>query len=385
MQIKRLLTMTFCASAVLAQTPTGLKAPLVDSDKGGILRPVMGGDGGGSTEDVNCAGKVVCPVGTIVTFNTSRMNIPFKLATIEDGSINAGAPMAFFAEPFFEQMSNTLNSVSQGSVYDRVMAVKNYYDNVQNMASAMQSGETVYFAYATMVASVVYAVADLFARENIRWRGYSFHVPVAANYSITCQLKGGWDKPRNRVVLNGAGAVAIDYQEQLVSDRPKNWQVRLEPGYYYLSVGLGSGTSNVFHTAGSLSSVILSESSPVTFQVPMVLASKTISVEALMPYPGATTTVTVRLPTQSEVDAIQFPNLLDGSKPSLTPAMPLLTESGPDIPLLYRQLLETGSNYCFRFTYPYGVEAQGATIGPDGVEFHLRNDGPMMDQQCSRY
>ncbi len=329
--------------------------------------------------------KVVCPVGTIVTFNTKRMNIPFRLATIEDGSINAGSPMAMFAEPFFEMMSNTLNNVSQGTAYDRVMAVSNYFSDIQDMAAQMESSGSVYTAYATMVASVVYAIADLFARENIRWRGYYFHVPVTANYSITCQLKGGWDKPRNRVVLNGAGTVLIDYQEQLVSDRPKNWQVHPEPGFYYLSVGLGSGTSNVFHTAGSLSNVILSETTPVTFQVPMVLASKTIDVGSQMPYQGATTTVTVRLPTQSEVDAIQFPNLLDGSKPSLTPAMPLPIESSPVIPLLYRQLLETGSNYCFRFIYPYGVGAQGTTFGPDGVEFHLQNAGSIMDQQCSRY
>ncbi len=346
---------------------------------------VMGGDGGGTTQDVTCAGKVVCPVGTVATFNTKRMNVPFQAVTIEQGSIDWGAPMAYFAEPYFEQMSTALNAVSQGTVYDRVMAVKKYSNDLQNMGSSMESAGTAAAAYATMVATVVYAVGDMLAQNNIQWRGYFFHVPVGANYVITCQLKGGWDKPNNKVILSGAGTTPIDYHEQLVSDRSKTWQLHLEPGPYYLSVGLGGGSSIVFHTAGTLGSVILTESNPVTFQVPMVLASSTVDVTSLMPNPGDTATVAVRLPTQDQVNALQFPDLLDGSKPTLSPIMPLPIEAGPNIPLLYRQLLETGSNYCFRFIYPSGTTNTAPVTTDHQVLFSLRNEGLMVEQDCSIY
>lgn len=108
---------------------------------------------------------------------------------------------------------------------------------------------------------------------NISSRTYQFYLPVKGRYRIKCTLVGGIDSPNNKVKMVGPNGIVIDYQEQKwLNDGDHDFLLDIPQGSYFLTMSLGSGTSSVFHSAGTLKDVSLDDPSYCTWTAPVVVA-----------------------------------------------------------------------------------------------------------------
>lgn len=152
-------------------------------------------------------------------------------------------------------------------------------------------------------------LVDTLQSFNIGHREYAFYAPVAGPYRVRAKLTGGWDKPRNRVIISGPeGSNQVD-DDNPMRDVTKDYWVHLEAGPHSVSVQLGSGESAVFHNAGTLEAIELDSPSPIQWETPVLVGYGQPLVTQLMPAPGDTATYTVNFTIPNKAS---FPNLLDG-------------------------------------------------------------------------
>ena len=146
-------------------------------------------------------------------------------------------------------------------------------------------------ASGTLAIGMAYNFAAFYAEvANTQSRSYQFYLPVSGMYRISCSLVGGIDYPRNRVRMIGSNGSVIDYQDQLAFDSTIHFYQFISHGSYTITLSLGSGSSSVFHNAGTLSSVLLDDPNWPTWTTPVLVAQARGDLPA---YIGSTVTYQV--------------------------------------------------------------------------------------------
>ena len=156
------------------------------------------------------------------------------------------------------------------------------------------------------------AMAQIIAADsNTQFRYYMFYVPVRSNYSVQAFLKGDWDRPRNRVVITApTGATVLNYEEQLGSNQHRVFSLTLEPGIYTAMVGLGGGSSILFHTAGDLEGVMLDSPTTISWSMAVVVQQNIYNLLDYLPNPGSTANLPI---TFYGYPSGNSSNIIDGS------------------------------------------------------------------------
>lgn len=219
-----------------------------------------------------------------VNFNVSKMKINHKLSSVSNYDN--------FFWSFMDSMLDTYKLKGDERAARTICSDPNFASTVET------------FMYAASFASLV----DFAQSFNVGSRTYTFMVPAKANYRIEARLTGGIDHPRNRVIISGAGFSRELDNDSPGSDVTKIYNVTLDKGVYSVTMCLGTGSSAVFHNAGTLTSVYLD--GQASWKEEIVIGSGGDMVLATMPYVGATVTsrVKYRIPNESD-----FENILVGS------------------------------------------------------------------------
>ncbi len=231
-------------------------------------------------------------------FQATRMNMPATLVTM--GSYDD------FWDKSMQAMINSYNHSGEPTAGGNPD-----WNTVQRFVSDL-TGDTGFAASieAFMIGNAFAGLISTLQSFNIGHREYTFLVPAAGPYTIVAHLTGGIDKPRNRVVLSTpSGNVQLD-DDNPSSDRDKSYTVNLQPGIYGLSMQLGSGSSALFHNAGTLTSVTLSSPTPVSWTSEIIVTCGKTNIVTTMPEPGSV--YTTNLPYVVPV-ASDFPNVLSGT------------------------------------------------------------------------
>jgi hypothetical protein len=229
-------------------------------------------------------------------FHVARMNVPARLVT-------AGSYDGFWDTA----IANMVDAYQHGGQTQQGQDWNSFQGYVSDF-----TGDTGFAASieAFMIGNVFAGFVSTLQSLNMQHRDYEFLVPAAGQYRIVAHLTGDFDKPRNRVVLNGpGGSIQLD-DDNPSSDRDKAYVVNLTPGTYSLSMLLGTGWSATFHNAGTLTSVTLDNPTPVDWAGEIVLAAGSTPILANASVPGVAFTATLpyRVPTTTD-----FTNVLAGS------------------------------------------------------------------------
>jgi len=266
-------------------------------------------------------------------------------------SIVFGSTSLLFAQTYRQVDGVPLSTIEATLVADQTISARQFAIQAPEVAfssgdhsdqlmfsfARSMAGSSIYYglalnatAYAVLFSyllgvfgptSILFAAADMGAAINTQTRYYEFFIPVNGNYSFVCFLKGDIDFPRNRVILkNYSGQSFIEESHQLGGNETREYTRFLPRGGYIMSVGLGSGSSVILHTAGSLSSVRLNESATRSWTFPVIVAKNSISVPDLLPNIGSTAEIAVDFtgfpPNSNEncidADPFVFSNLRPG-------------------------------------------------------------------------
>jgi hypothetical protein len=169
--------------------------------------------------------------------------------------------------------------------------------------------------------TIAFFAADMGASLNTATRYYEFYAPVDGYYLLHCYLKGDIDYPNNHVVLRKySGEQYIFDSVELSGSQSREYYRYLEHGGYMMSVGLGGGSSIIFHTAGSLDWIHLNDSQTRSWTVPILIARTSIPVPQLLTNIGSTANISVDFngypPSSNEncidADPFVFSNLRPG-------------------------------------------------------------------------
>lgn len=239
------------------------------------------------------------PVLATAHFKVSRMTIAFQ--KVNQGSYDD------FLDRTMQCMITTYTSSQQnvdGSSGGEWHLVQDFVHDLTNDKCYAASAE------ALMIGAAFGGLVNILQSANVGYRNYAFIVPVAGNYHIEVQLTGDIDKPRNRVFIAGpTGTSQID-DDNPSSNRTKVYNLKLAPGAYDLTTALGSGESAVFHNAGSLTSVALDNGTPVAWDAPIVIATRSVPVLTYLPAQGSIWHGSVGYTVPTSAD---FPNVLVGN------------------------------------------------------------------------
>ncbi|HJV88665.1 MAG TPA: hypothetical protein VJ623_00040 [Holophagaceae bacterium] len=230
-------------------------------------------------------------------FNVSQMRIPHQLMVASSYDDYWDKAMHSMVEAYQANSSGGSSSGTWSQVQDFV------HDLTGDSGIAAD-------AEAFMIGNAFAGLVSTLQSLNVGYRNYAFIAPVAGVYRIEVRLTGDIDKPRNRVIVSGSNfRVQLD-DDNPSSDRTKVYACYLPKGAYSLTMALGSGSSATFHNAGTLTSILLDNPTPLTWDANFVVASNKIPLLATMPYPGSTTTgrVAYQVPTTTN-----FPSVITGS------------------------------------------------------------------------
>lgn len=184
------------------------------------------------------------------------------------------------------------------------------WDSFFKWVSDKQS-DPAFMQYCQQARVIVQDVVNLISPNAFK-RLYTFEVPTRANYAFTVNYKGSLIKPRNTFHVTNESGVVFSAEDNPSSDETLTYTVRLEPGMYNAVVGLGSGASVTFHSAGTLSTVQLDEPQGITFSLPLTVAVKSYTIQDYLPSAGGRATFQVSL--NDVPSAPIHPAILAGNK-----------------------------------------------------------------------
>jgi hypothetical protein len=141
-----------------------------------------------------------------------------------------------------------------------------------------KQNDPAFMQYCQQAKVILQDVINLISPNAFK-RMYTFTVPTRANYAITVNFKGSLIKPRNTFHLTNESGIVFSAEDNPSNDETLTYNLTLEPGVYNAVVGLGSGASVTFHSAGSLSSVQLSEPQGISFTMPLTVAVKSFVIQ----------------------------------------------------------------------------------------------------------
>ncbi len=149
-----------------------------------------------------------------------------------------------------------------------------------------KQGDAAFMQYCQQARVILQDVINLISPNDFQ-RMYTFSVPTRANYALTVHFKGSLIKPRNTFRVTNASGQVFAADDNPSGDENLTYNVTLDPGMYNAVVGLGSGASVAFHSAGSLDSVQLSEPQGISFTLPLTVAARTYTLQDSLPAAGA--------------------------------------------------------------------------------------------------
>lgn len=238
--------------------------------------------------DMRSTRRAYLPILADATWTVKRMNLPFRQTAYADGRDY----MSAYLDTMWELLDRNRWDLLQGMYQGGAKAT---------VANEIQG----FMAEAAIRGLLAFAQA---IGDNTLSRTYTFVAPFDGEYAITCRLKGdGLIRPRNRVhVFGPEGDVMPPFDEALSSDRSQTFRVQLQKGSYSVNVAVGSGASNMFHAAGTLSSVLFDNPTYATYTATVEASAREVQLSPLLPEEGSS--VTVSVPYQPQQD----PNIWDG-------------------------------------------------------------------------
>lgn len=122
---------------------------------------------------------------------------------------------------------------------------------------------------------------------NIKNRGYLTYIPTQGHYRIITHYKGIWGiNSSNYININKAdGTPVFSHSCQLGSDKDWIYELNLSAGLYTITVGVGE-VSNMFVSAGSLNSILLSNESYLNWTERKVVGDTNIGITSVLPVVG---------------------------------------------------------------------------------------------------
>ncbi len=263
---------------------------------GGPLLPILGSDGM-LTRDFRPYQSIYCNLVCDATITAPlQLAIPYY-----NNSVNPSN----FTDAASNFVVNLASALTGGTPEHQVIQVGTLetflLDNVFGQGTAEYLG-SLYAAYYPYIlwAQVVIAAAQMYAEaENVLYRTYDFYAPVAGDYTFTVGAKGGWDLPNNKVAafsVEAGGGQVFAWHDSFGSDRDVPVTRHLAKGAYRILVGLGSGSSHQFHTAGSLKGILLRSPEESTWTMPVTVKSMALNLAATLPEIGSSAVLDVPFP-----------------------------------------------------------------------------------------
>lgn len=209
---------------------------------------------GQSTLDYRSKTTISCSIGAQANFSAKKMNIRFQENGVQWGG----------SDDVIRDIASSVATTTAGSFVN--------FDSGQ-ASSALIGWVNALFpptSVSYIIGVVKPMILNMLASNNIGNRSYLFYAPVHGWYNIQCDLKGGWDLPRNRVGVYSSTSQVISYDHELSADQTVTFTQELDAGPYWVVVGLGGGSSVVFHTAGRMTYVGLNDTIVRSWSIPVV-------------------------------------------------------------------------------------------------------------------
>lgn len=252
---------------------------------------------GQSTLDYRNKTIMSCSVGAQANFSAKKMNIRFQEKGVQWGG----------SDEVLRDIASSVATTTAGSLLN--------FDSDQASIALLSWVQTLFppTSVSYIIGAVRPIIYNLLASNNIGNRTYLFFAPTRGTYRIQCDLKGDWDEPRNRVGIFSKTGQVFSYDRQLVSDRTETFNLELESGPHWIVVGLGGGSSVLFHTAGRLSYVGLDDVTLRQWSVPVTTNFSKFNALSTLPAVGSTAILNVMF-----TEPNPNPDILDGSPVAYT-------------------------------------------------------------------
>lgn len=269
---------------------------------------------GQSTLDYRNKTTISCSIGAQANFSAKRMNIRFQENGVQWGG----------SDDVIRDIASSAATTTAGSFVN--------FDSGQ-ASSALIGWVSALFpptSVSYIIAVVKPMILNMLASNNIGNRSYLFYAPTHGLYNIQCDLKGGWDLPRNRVGVYSSTSQVISYDHELSADQTVTFTQELDAGPYWVVVGLGGGSSVVFHTAGRMTYVGLNDTVLRSWSIPVVTNFNTYNALSTLPAIGSRATLSVSY-TQPGPNT----DILDGNPVTFTnqSCLPVYFVTPPPAPL----------------------------------------------------
>lgn len=267
-----------------------------------------------STLDYRNKTIISCSIGAQANFSAKRMNIRFQEKGVQWGG----------SDDVIRDIATSAAQTTAGSFVN--------FDSSQS-SSVLIGWMSALFpptSVSYIIAVVKPMILNMLASNNIGSRSYLFYAPVHGWHNIQCDLKGGWDLPRNRVGVYSSTSQVISYDHELSADQTVTFTQELDPGPYWVVVGLGGGSSVVFHTAGRMAYAELNDTNLRNWSIPVVTNFNTYNALLTLPTIGSKATLSVPY-TQPGPNT----DILDGNPVTFTnqSSLPVYFITPPPAPL----------------------------------------------------